>query len=187
MAERPPLRAFSRHRRNGQRDAHRLRPGALVHPRAAEETDRAGRASGRPRVTPDQERDPHDGRRAHSAQRSLADHHVVRSAERLRLGDDRRHRGVRRHRILGRLPEDQAEELARRSGPLQAPRPVCDRAGRSSSYAFFAQRALARRTGGTSASTSASPSSRSPSTRSSSRSGSICRSRCSSSSGRRTP
>ncbi len=50
----------------------------------------------------------------------------------------RRHRRLWRHRLSGRLPQDQAEELPRRAGALQAPRQFLI-GGSVISYAFLAR------------------------------------------------
>ena len=54
VAQRPPLHPVPRHHGDDHRDAHVVRARAVVHPRAAEEADRSGRAQRRPRDAHDQ-------------------------------------------------------------------------------------------------------------------------------------
>ena len=176
---------FRDHRLDGHRDAPLVLPRALVHPRAATKADRPGRPRRRPGDPQGEERHADDGRRAHPPLRPRPHHPLVRPAERLRLGDRRGDRRLRRHRVSGRLPQDQGQELPRR------PRRATSSSASFSSAApcsatCSSRRSTCRATGGTSAPGSASRSSPFRSTRSRCRSGSTSSSPSSSSSGPRT-
>jgi hypothetical protein len=102
---------------------------------------------GRPRVAQDQERHADDGRRAHPPLRPRADDPVVRPAQRLRVGHHGGDRGLRRHRLPGRLPQDQGSRTR-----AACPAATSCSASSSSAARFsatpFSRRSTCRPTGG---------------------------------------
>ena len=154
-------------------DAPLVRRSRLVHPRAPDASRSArSSASDGPETPQDQERHADDGRRAHPALRcSCRRSSGATSRNVVRLADDRGHRRLRRHRLPRRLPQDQAEELARASRAATSCSASSSSAARVLGYAFLANEHVPARLVGHPRRTSASRSSPSPSTRSRCRSG----------------